>query len=370
MKNTFKKGVCLPFGSSVNTFGDFAADLDLSFSLEGHYFLRNHESGTETSCNNNYFKSNSGFFFLSKSYDKISSAFFMDKLANIIQHIMPRFKLVKSIPHAKVPILKFDCYIGRQISCDLSMSHTNSSYLMTKLFWTFSMFDERVAPLVFIVKKWAKLNELSLAKRPTNSFTSYQITALVLHFLIKYKQPVLMPIDKFVSLTDANHHYSSLNAPQFSGVFMRHQQSQINQVLDDQKLTNVNIMSDIHMLKSKFKFGNEMKLSELLHEFFLFYAKFNFGKNIVSLSWHPMNDPNKLKTNVPLFIENPFSFENGAINVSQLYLDSFKKECSNSGYLFFSFVFFLLIPIEFITFKLSNNNNIFLLFNIKIINFN
>ena len=263
----------------------------MSFSMENSFLLK------KDSTESNQFSS-------SKSQVvRTGVNNFMNVISRIILHILPRFTLTQKITQARVPLLRFDCDFSYLINCDLSMTCTEVSFHMTKLYWTYSQLDARVAPLVFLMKDWAKLNGLSLPKRPTNSLTSYQITTLVLYFLIKLNNPVLIPIDKFVFVERINN----------------------NGVYCIENLFKTEIVSDAVLLRTKFALSNDMRLDDLAREFFVFYSNFEFDKHVVSLS--TQSYATRMHKDERLFIENPFTLENAARNVSKQFMVDFKESC-------------------------------------------
>ncbi len=57
-----------------------------------------------------------------------------------------------------------------------------SSYYMSKLLWGLSSIDNRVAPLVFVIRRWAR--EASITQStPGPWFSNFQMTLLVLFYL-------------------------------------------------------------------------------------------------------------------------------------------------------------------------------------------
>ncbi len=57
-----------------------------------------------------------------------------------------------------------------------------SSYYMSKLLWSLSSIDNRVAPLVFAIRRWAR--EASITQStPGPWFSNFQMTLLVLFYL-------------------------------------------------------------------------------------------------------------------------------------------------------------------------------------------
>ncbi len=57
-----------------------------------------------------------------------------------------------------------------------------SSYYMSKLLWSLSSIDNRIAPLVFSIRRWAR--EASITQStPGPWFSNFQMTLLVLFYL-------------------------------------------------------------------------------------------------------------------------------------------------------------------------------------------
>ncbi len=57
-----------------------------------------------------------------------------------------------------------------------------SSYYMSKLLWNLSSIDNRIAPLVFAIRRWAR--EASITQStPGPWFSNFQMTLLVLFYL-------------------------------------------------------------------------------------------------------------------------------------------------------------------------------------------
>lgn len=57
-----------------------------------------------------------------------------------------------------------------------------SSYYMSKLLWSLSSIDNRVAPLVFVIRRWAR--EASITQSaPGPWFSNFQMTLLVIFYL-------------------------------------------------------------------------------------------------------------------------------------------------------------------------------------------
>lgn len=107
--------------------------------------------------------------------------------------MLPRFEVKELLRNPRVPILKFKFDAKPMLECDLSMSQVRESFETTKLLWTYSQIDDRVGPLVFIVRYWAKLAHITDRERPTMRFTNFQLTVMVLAYLVRGVDPVIVP---------------------------------------------------------------------------------------------------------------------------------------------------------------------------------
>ena len=87
---------------------------------------------------------------------------------------------MEQIFNCRVPIVKY-----RQdfldLECDLSQS--TSGIEMSSLLYLWGNLDERVRPLVFVIRKWAKENKLVHNERPTSFFTNFPLTLMVIFYL-------------------------------------------------------------------------------------------------------------------------------------------------------------------------------------------
>ncbi|CAL1387403.1 unnamed protein product [Linum trigynum] len=92
------------------------------------------------------------------------------------------------IPHAKVPILKFEK--GRPaISGDISIDNLGGQMKSKCLFWL-NQIDGRFRPLVLLVKEWAKTQNINSPKFGT--LNSYSLSLLVL-FHFQTCEPAIFP---------------------------------------------------------------------------------------------------------------------------------------------------------------------------------
>ncbi|NXU47702.1 GLD2 polymerase, partial [Turnix velox] len=113
---------------------------------------------------------------------------FSTKLCNYID----RPQLIR----AKVPIVKFRDKV-RQVFCcvefDLNVNNV-VGIRNTFLLRTYAYIENRVRPLVLVVKKWASFHEINDASRGTLS--SYSLVLMVLHYLQTLPEPILPSLQK------------------------------------------------------------------------------------------------------------------------------------------------------------------------------
>ena len=102
---------------------------------------------------------------------------------------------MEQIFNCRVPIVKY-----RQdfldLECDLSQC--TSGFEMSALLYLWGNLDERVRPLVFVIRKWAKENDLVPELRPTSFFTNFPLTLMVIFYL--QTKTILPPLSRLKEL--------------------------------------------------------------------------------------------------------------------------------------------------------------------------
>ncbi|NXM29637.1 GLD2 polymerase, partial [Oxyruncus cristatus] len=124
---------------------------------------------------------------------------FSTKLSNYIE----RPQLIR----AKVPIVKFRDKKRNTILLDFSFFLLPNSYMEfdlnvnnvvgirnTFLLRSYAFIENRVRPLVLVIKKWASFHEINDASRGTLS--SYSLVLMVLHYLQTLPEPILPSLQK------------------------------------------------------------------------------------------------------------------------------------------------------------------------------
>lgn len=164
---------------------------------------------------------------------------------------------------------------------------------MSEMFYTFGEMDERVRPLAFYIRAWAKEFDI-LRPFPAVGLSNFMVTCLVIFFLQRLPKPILPPSDDFISLQESGEN--------------------IQHITDTKKLN--------------FQTENTSTLSELLVQFFEYYSSFDYNNDAASIS------SGTIKANISsdsLFIYNPLDHGlNVSRNVTDFERNQFVEKCKMS----------------------------------------
>ncbi|NWW78413.1 GLD2 polymerase, partial [Climacteris rufus] len=172
----FPKSRLFLVGSSLNGFGTRTSDGDLCLVVKEepvsnlkHTYLKQSLVNQKTEA---------------RRILSLVQKLFSTKLCNYIE----RPQLIR----AKVPIVKF----RDKVSCvDFDLNVNNVIGIRnTFLLRTYAFIENRVRPLVLVVKKWANFHEINDASRGTLS--SYSLVLMVLHYLQTLPEPILPSLQK------------------------------------------------------------------------------------------------------------------------------------------------------------------------------
>ena len=258
------------------------------------------------------------------------------QISNLIENFLPGCQNVQSILHARVPIIKYTQeFLG--LECDLSFATTG--YHMSELLYIYGELDNRVRPLISVIRCWAKEQNLVLNESPTPYFTNFMLTLMTIFFLQnRYKmlpsfnelQKLADPIkDKYVCEDGVVCSY----ARDISGL-----QPKLNSHWKWQP--NVNISNSLYKSVGITQDAFEpMSLKQMLMDFFKFYAEFEYQRGSICVRTgqiQPKNHNKSPKVNhrVSSFLEivNPLEPElNVSSNVQQRAVDRFRKQCKASA---------------------------------------
>lgn len=169
------------------------------------------------------------------------------------------------------------------------------------MFHIFGELDERVRPLVFVVRRWAQEIQLS-SKTRTHAITNFQLTCLVLSFLQQLPEPILPTVPELVS---------------------KARKSDVRQSEDNRSYT---FLRDINAIQ--FQTQNTSSLEELFIQFLEFYGSFDYTKYLVSLT---SKKPIRKIEPTALQIANPFEMEqNWSRNVTSEESTALKMHAQDS----------------------------------------
>jgi len=300
LQGIFHHSSVIPFGSSVNGFGDIHGDQDMILSLTKLDFLAEpDDSELERRL---VFHTKSTTFYR----DRALILRYCDQISDLISAFLPGVKDVQKVLTARVPIIKYrQELVG--MDCDISMS--NTGLFMSSLLHLFSGVDYRVHPLVSYVKFWAKSERLVKDARPTLYFTNFTIIMMV----VCYLQQVHGMLPAVATLNDLG-----TDKDRF--------------VSEDGVV--VNFLQDVapHLSKLNACLTSEIDLFELLLGFFHFYGEFNFETHRLNpiTGKTEVKDRNWSKSR-SLDIINPIEPDlNISYNVSPTALKQFKDKCRES----------------------------------------
>ncbi|KAH9644730.1 hypothetical protein HF086_003835 [Spodoptera exigua] len=193
---------------------------------------------------------------------------------------------VQRILNARVPIVKF-AHHYTDLECDLCYNNMSGVY-MSELLWLFGSLDDRVRPLTFAVRRWARAVGLT-NPHPGRWITNFPLTLMVLFFLQQK--------------TSDGH-----ILPTLKNLVRRAGKEDIR--IAEENL-NCTFLRDMNKLPSECYAQNKANLQSLLLQFFEFYSQFDFQDKAISINdGASVRKPNSL----PLYIVNPLE---QALNVSR-----------------------------------------------------
>uniref|UniRef100_A0A8C4NYM5 polynucleotide adenylyltransferase n=1 Tax=Dicentrarchus labrax TaxID=13489 RepID=A0A8C4NYM5_DICLA len=145
-------------GSSMNGLGCRSSDADLCLVIKGN-----------------------------KRHDPIHVLSVLQRLFKSLSYV-ERTQLIR----AKVPILRFR-EKGSDLEFDLNINNT-VGIRNTFLLRSYAYADLRIRPMILVVKKWARHNQINDASKGTLS--SYTLVLMVLHYLQTLNEPVLPSLQR------------------------------------------------------------------------------------------------------------------------------------------------------------------------------
>lgn len=316
----------LPFGSSVNSYGKSNSDLDMCLKLIKESKNKD-TSSTRLLFHTKGTPSGQGSRYQIQKY--------CDQIASLIKSFLPGIQDVQHILHARVPIIK---YHQELIGLECDVSFATSGYHMSELLYLYGELDNRVRPLVFAIRNWAKEQQLVQDMRPTVFFTNFEITLMVIFFL-QSEYGMLPSLNKLRELADLSVDEYVCN----DGVnctFIRDitgLQPDLNRHWTFQPIIN----GDTRYSSPTVPLDSEkpLCLKQMLRDFYAFYAAFDYGKNAICIRQgktvprEHVELQLKKRFHYSLVIINPLEPDlNVAANIQKRALNNLIKACKNSLY--------------------------------------
>lgn len=221
------------------------------------------------------------------------------------------FSNVELIPHAIVPILKFnDNSKNETISVDINVNRIvtiRNTFLLacykycrayhrfcrplTAISVDCSQCDHRVAPLVVAVKSWARKNNINSSF--LNTLSSYNLTLMVIHFLQNCRPPVL---PRLQALCPPNF-FQQIYTPETMDSYLRQCHEYVS---------------------SKFKCQNQSSIGKLFADFICYFSDSSIFDNKISIN-EPLTRYYRHHNSSYIMIEDPFEEKNTAYSVYLFY---------------------------------------------------
>ena len=260
---------------------------------------------------------------------------YCDQISQIIKDFLPGCQNVQNISHARVPIIKY-CQELVGLECDLSFCM--SGYHMSELLYMYGELDNRVRPLIFTIRLWAKEQGLVVDQRPTPYLTNFMLTLMAIFFLQNHYK-ILPPFNELRRLADSTKDSFICD----DGVVC----SYIRDISGLQPSLNThwnmqppNCGTNDYKMAIADGENNVVPLSlqKMLKDFFAFYSNFNYQKDCICIA----TGQSQSKTNsgikkmegqnsINLVIINPLQPElNVGSNVRDRIVHIFRKKCKSS----------------------------------------
>mmetsp|Transcript_76861 Transcript_76861/g.178261 ORF Transcript_76861/g.178261 Transcript_76861/m.178261 type:complete len:479 (-) Transcript_76861:105-1541(-) len=179
-----------PFGSTVNGFGSTSSDIDVLISIEEEelcYYMsyyhwhqreRRFYHAQQKRVNEGTPLNREQGPIVYKVGERTAMACAVQQMADVLPEF--GFRVLRSLPHARRPLLTVRDMTGELGECDVSINN-RLPLCNTELLQAYSQLDVRVRPLVLLVKGWAKNRNVCGANE--GNLSSYAWTIMVIYFL-------------------------------------------------------------------------------------------------------------------------------------------------------------------------------------------
>lgn len=257
----------VPFGSSVNGFGQIGCDLDLLCKIVP---VTNKKYSWKKFC------------FISQDFpvvERNEQKELLEVLGTVMKMCIPGLVDIKKILEARVPIIKF-CNSYTNMKCDLS-STNRIALQMSELLYIYGQLDWRIRPLVCTIRKWARFMNLT-KEHPGQWITNFSLTLLIIFYL--QTRDILPSVNTIKCFIDLSKNRNKETDPDFNWFVS---------------------------WKKSIKRTNDESLHNLLFNFFEYYSIFDFKMHAICIRDGRLKQKNDLS---PLYIYNPFD---ASLNVSK-----------------------------------------------------
>lgn len=311
-----------PFGSTVNGFGEESSDLDvlvaikeeeLSYYMSYASWAQKHQRLSE--------------FLLPDSPTepllptRITSKMAMSHAVQQLADFLPElgFKVLNLLPQARKPLVTVEDMQGPLKEIDVSINNSLPLY-NSQLLKAYSELDERVRPLVLLVKVWAKGKRVCGAGE--GNLSSYSWTIMVIYFMqlvgILPSLQLLQEGSRILSHSDYWGH-----PRKFETAFLT--AKEYKQAVADQKIPPCQAEADL-------------TVAQLLYGFVRFFAlEYQWGNETVSMRSPERREPNEwmrffgtVHPEAMIHIEDPIEFRDLNIVLRRERLAQLKEEFNHA----------------------------------------
>lgn len=322
----FEEYELMPFGSSVIDIGCDSGDLDLLLTRKvdhDQYIKESLLRPSDNSLKNKLEKIPSSFVHLDKSvYHDIKDTSGIRGIMRLLSHVLREYMpltdaySVLSVPHAKVPIIKFTARIT-SIDCDLSfnlgLDHRDtedryySGILMSQILYRLCRNNNLFTAILVYLRTYGKLTAIT-CKGGTIRFTNFQLLSLILYHL---QQRVLIKSEN----SGKNFRIGRLSG-KHKGILPPFKD-----------LLNSNFHMDSWSLNLDNDELNRI-VPILVEDFFKFYSMFNFDRDAINLT--DSRTQRKID-NSSIYVVNPIDrSRNVCYNVTNRATDYFIRQLKTS----------------------------------------
>ncbi|XP_030076100.1 speckle targeted PIP5K1A-regulated poly(A) polymerase isoform X2 [Microcaecilia unicolor] len=304
----------LPFGSSVNSFEVHCCDLDLFLDLEHTKTFQANARKPQEEKNEDKVPLDTlseDSILSDVDLESASTSEILELIAAVLRQCVPGVHGVQALTSARLPVVKFQ-HKESALQGDISINN-RLAFCNTRLLQLYAEVDDRVRPLVYTLRYWAKQKEL--AGNPFGGgplLNNYALTLLALFFLQTRSPPVLPAVAQLKELADEGE----------------------KAIIDG---WDCSFPRDSSKVEPSCNLEN---LRSLLAEFFHVFADFDFVSTVISLREGlalPLTDIMASETSCmlklgALNIQDPFELShNVAGNVSEKIALRFQNRCRDAA---------------------------------------